>query len=123
MVAPVPNMGGAVISGDPQTNLINEIFGVRPTAQEQFLAYHAANPHIYARLRAMALQLKRAGHDRWGIKNLWEKLRYDLAAEARDPNNPFTLNNNYTAYYARRLMKREPELAGFFEIRERQVDK
>lgn len=30
----------------------------------------------------------------------------------------YKLNNNYTRHYSRLLMSREPELEGFFEVRE-----
>lgn len=89
----------------------------RPPAHErQFLAFHHANPQVYARLRDMALALRRRGFKRWGVKNLYEKLRYDLAIETfGEPE--FRLNNNYHSHYARLLMESEPQLAEFFELR------
>lgn len=84
-------------------------------AEAQFKAFHAANPHVYERLRTMALTLRRAGKTRWGIRNLWERLRYDLAIETTE-HEP-RLNDHYTAFYARLLMLNELELKDFFETR------
>lgn len=85
--------------------------------EARFLEFHESNPHVYSALREMALALKRAGHDRWGIKNLYERLRYDMALKTTE-SQP-SLNNNWTSYYARKLMAENPELANFFETRDR----
>jgi hypothetical protein len=87
---------------------------------EAFRQFHAENPHIYEALERMAFKLRNKGMERWGIKALWEVLRYELAIATNSPVTTFRLNNNMTAYYARLLMERNPEdLAGFFETRER----
>jgi hypothetical protein len=87
---------------------------------EAFRQFHAENPHIYAQLERLAFKLRNRGVEKWGIKALWEVLRYELAIATNSPVSTFRLNNNYTAYYARLLMERNPEdLAGFFETRER----
>ena len=90
------------------------------TIEERFRAFHDANPHVYRLLRALALDYKRAGHRHCGMKMLYEVLRYRSGIYTQ--GEPYKLNNNYTALYARLLMEREPELAGFFEIRERRAE-
>lgn len=87
--------------------------------EEQFQAFHEANPHIYRLLRALALDYKRSGRSRCGIKMLYEVLRYRSGVYTT--GEPYKLNNNFTSLYARLLMDREPELEGFFEIRERRA--
>lgn len=87
------------------------------TLEEQFSAFHAANPHVYQALRRLAVQMVRRGHRRIGIKMLFEVLRWQYAMSTADPASEFTLNNNYTSFYARLLMDNEPELANAFEIR------
>jgi len=84
---------------------------------ERFSAFHEANPHVYSGLRDLALQLKRRGRERYGLKGLFEILRWRHALETTDAD--FKLNNSYTSLYARLLMANEPELDGFFEVRER----
>ena len=81
----------------------------------RFRRFHADNPHVADRLIAMARGLKDRGFRRWGICNLWEKLRYDLAMETKASD--FRFNDHYKPYYARLLMQMVPELDGLFETR------
>jgi len=83
---------------------------------EAFERFHEANPHIYRRLRDLAISARRAGNDRVGIKALFERLRWDYMIASR--GDEFKLNNNYHSRYARLLMQREAELDGIFEVRE-----
>lgn len=87
-----------------------------PTLAEQFRAFHEANPEVYEELRDLALGLRRRGRTRYGIASLFEVLRWQRALKTQ--GDVFKLNNNYRAFYARLLMEREPDLAGFFETRE-----
>jgi hypothetical protein len=88
--------------------------------REAFERFHAENPNVYAELERLAFKLKVKGIERWGIKALWEVLRYELAINTNAPVGTYKLNNSFTAHYARLLMERNPEdLAGFFETRER----
>lgn len=87
---------------------------------EEFLEFHQKNPMVYDQLERLAFKLKVRGVDRWGMKALWEVLRYELAIATNFQASDYKLNNNYTASYARLLMERnEIDLEGFFEIRER----
>jgi hypothetical protein len=81
-------------------------------------AFHAANPHVYVQLRALAVEAQRAGRTRIGIAALFERLR----ATTETHGDRYRLNNSYRGWYARRLMKTEPELAGLFETREAAFD-
>ena len=49
------------------------------------------------------------------MKMLFEVVRWNRLLRTGDRG--FKLNNNFTAYYARLLMEREPELRGMFETR------
>jgi hypothetical protein len=86
--------------------------------QERFELFHKRNPHVYNRLRQLALQLRRRGRMNYGIKALIEVLRWDYALRTTD-DEPLKLNNAYATPYAYRLMEREPELVGFFRTRQR----
>lgn len=81
----------------------------------EFVNYHEANPELYDRLVELALHLRRAGREHYGIWSLWGVLRYHTAIQTSDYD--YKLNNNYTPLYARLLMQAEPELRGFFETR------
>lgn len=101
-------MNGAVL---PQ----RQLFG--PSIDETFEQFHRAHPHVYQRLVEMARALKRAGHRGYGIKSLFEVLRYEADTQAVDGATGYKLNNNYTSRYARMIHTMEPDLNGFFRTR------
>jgi hypothetical protein len=83
---------------------------------ERFKVYHQRNPLVYVGLKRLALDLKRRGRNHYGIKGLFEVLRWEHARLSGDAE-PLKLNNAFTASYARLLMQQEPELQGFFRLR------
>jgi hypothetical protein len=85
-----------------------------------FRKFHEANPGVLAALVQMALEVRATGRTRWSIANLFEVLRWKegIATSGRR----FVLNNNYRAFYARRIMETVPTLAGFFRLRESDAD-
>ena len=85
-----------------------------------FARFHQHNPHIYDGLRRLALDARRCGVRKLGIQLLIEKMRYDHAITTRGED--LKINNNYSAAYARMLMKNNTELVGFFETRKAKID-
>lgn len=67
------------------------------TLPERFAAFHAANPHVYTALRRLALQMRRAGVRRCGMKMLFEVLRWQYKLQTQ--GDEYRLNNVYTAFY------------------------
>lgn len=93
-------------------------FAVRPissAAERRWRDFHAANPRVYQVLRDLALHAVRRGKRKVGMKALWETARWHVWLETNADDYRF--NNSFTAYYARELMRREPELRGVFEAR------
>jgi hypothetical protein len=84
-----------------------------------FRRFHAANPHVFRKIVALCRRAKARGYDRWSMKGVWEVMRWEIGVET-DEEAP-KLNNNYTALYARLVMSRCPDLAEFFETRERKA--
>jgi|TARA_R110000824_G_scaffold95418_2_gene229455 hypothetical protein len=82
-----------------------------------FRKFHHTNPHVYQALRKLCLEVRRAGVSRFGIRTVWERLRWYAEFETT-LDQEWKLNNNYTKFYARLLMQDEPELADLFEVRE-----
>lgn len=82
----------------------------------EFAEYHAANPHVYRQLVELARVARRSGATQYGVKGLFEVLRWHRRVQTNDPQ--FELNNNFTSRFARLIMEREPDLQGFFETRE-----
>lgn len=85
-----------------------------------FWAFHTAHPEVYTELREMALRLRRQGRKHYGIKALYEIVRFNRALNARSSAD-WKLNNNFSALYARLLMQNEPALHDFFRLRRRRA--
>lgn len=85
------------------------------TIEERFWAYHRAHPECYAKLVAACRNVLAAGRTHWSIDGAFEVVRY--FRYIRPDAEAYRLNNNYRALYARLIMQREPDLAGFFEVR------
>ena len=83
--------------------------------ERRAVAFDAANPDVYDSLVRLAREVKRHGVRRVGMKALFERLRWDHALKTQGAR--FKLDNGFTAYYARLLMQRNPELRGLFELR------
>ena len=104
---------------DQQLGLFDPIVNINAhglTLEQRFAAFHEANPHVYRRLRDLAVAAARRGR-RMGIKALFEVLRWQYAMQTDDPSSEYKLNNSYTSFYARLLMEREAELQNYFETR------
>ena len=82
--------------------------------EEAFWKFHAEFPEVYARLRREALDMRRRGWKRYGIRTLWEIARHHMNLQH---GGEYKLNDHHTRFYARLLMKNESELDGFFETR------
>jgi hypothetical protein len=89
--------------------------------ERDFWAFHIANPRVYTELREHALHLRRKGRTHYGIKALFEVVRFHRALETTDKCAEWKMNNNYSALYARLLMANEPELCDFFRTRSRRA--
>ena len=86
------------------------------TKSERFRDYHHKNPNVYGELRRLAFDLLRAGRTHYGMKGLFEVLRYEHA-RLTQAEDDFKINNIFTPYYARLLMANNKDLEGFFEVR------
>ncbi len=66
----------------------------------------------------MAFALRNRGHRKFGVKLLFERLRFEYLLTTDDSHSPFRLNNSLTSRYARLLLANEPFLADCIETRE-----
>ena len=82
---------------------------------EQAAAFDAANPQVYRACVRVARYIKARGFKRYGIGAIFEVLRFKAIETIGDR---YRLNNNYRAWFAREIMRREEDLAGFFETRD-----
>lgn len=88
----------------------------KPTWTEKFLAFHAANPHVYLALRDLARDWVRQGKTKCGMGLLYNVARWKMSLRT-EGEDLFELNDAYQAFYARALMFFEPDLAGLFNLR------
>ena len=86
-------------------------------AESRFQAFHAANPQVYRELVGRARQLVVNGYRHLGIRMIWEAMRFDAMVRVKhDPKAP-KLNDHFPPFYARLIMRSNPDLAGVFETR------
>jgi hypothetical protein len=86
----------------------------------RFRQFHKDNPHVYKLLLKYARNIKQNPHiQRWGIRNLWEKLRWDLAVKLEVlSDDDYKLNDHYPPYYARMMIRDYPdEFKDWLDIR------
>ena len=120
---PVNTQDGAVLDG---TAGVTRDF----TLRERFDRFHRANPHVFERLRAMALEQRAAVAARTpkdkpvpslgSMAQLFEVLRYQ--ASLTTAGDDFKLNNSFRAFYVRELERRSPTLLGWFRKRASAAD-
>jgi hypothetical protein len=79
-----------------------------------FQTFHQNHPEVYTELARLAREARSAGFQRFGIRTLWERMRWTFLIERQ---GEFRFNDHLTAQYARLIMNRETDLAGLFEIR------
>ena len=87
------------------------------TIEQRFQDFHSRNPWVYAALVRLARDLRRNGQQRCGIKMLFEVIRWQWSRETT-ASDGFRLNNSLTSRFARLIMEQEPDLEGFFDVRE-----
>lgn len=88
----------------------------RSKIEAAFNQFHAEHPEIYVELVRVCRRLRAQGWERFGIKTVWEVVRYRSMLGNTTGKGP-KLNNNYTAYYARKIAEQEPDLADVFKTR------
>ena len=78
------------------------------------IKYDIENPEIWQGFKEAAFALINSGVKHYGSKAIFEHLRYETAIKG---NDQFKINNNYTAYYARKFARDYPQFKDFFTMR------
>jgi len=86
-----------------------------------FERYDQENPNVFRLFLQYSEMAFNRGFKKFSAKAIFERLHWHYQFETKDMTN-FKLNNNYTAHYARKLMREYPEFEGFFELRERKKE-
>ena len=84
------------------------------TIQEAFEAFHQEHPEVLLYLVNYSFELLRKGFAYYGIKSIYERVRWHIQVEKGD--REFKLPNNFHSRYARLIMRLYPELEGFFKL-------
>jgi hypothetical protein len=92
-----------------------------PKIVRDFWKFHRENPEVLQQLLNLTERLYRTGRSHWGMKNLFEVLRWEAALQTKSDDD-WKLNNNYTAGYARLIERRDLRFAGFFNERDSVFD-
>lgn len=87
--------------------------------EKQFLKFHLANPHVYQLLVSFAREWRLKGKGKLGMAMLFEHARWVTCTQTTADD--YVLNNNHRAFYARLIMRREPDLNGLFNLREQRT--
>ena len=88
--------------------------------RESFLRFHEENPEVYDTLVQLSDRwLSRRPGEPCGIGMLYEVARWTISL--RTKGEPLKLNNNYRAFYARRLMDEHPRFEGLFRTRKQRA--
>lgn len=83
-------------------------------AFEQFIL---DNPHVWKLFVRFAMEVIDTGRDHYSADAICHRIRWHVDIETRDREG-FKINNNYTAFLARRFEGVFPEHMGFFRTRE-----
>lgn len=95
-----------------QPNLFEQQAKLRQAAAD----WIAANPQAFTLFERFALQMAER-QQKFGMKALAERVRWQVLATWDKDADGYRLNNNLTAYIGRELVARHPELAGYIEFR------
>ena len=89
------------------------------TPEEYYKKFSTRNPHVYKLLVRMAREfIEETGAQRMGFRMLWEVLRWRFARAVKT-DDAYLLNNNLQRFYVRDIIANEPDLATYFETRDR----
>lgn len=88
-----------------------------PTLQQAFERFDADNPHVYELFKRFALRAIRRGKRRLSVALITERIRWEVQVETKGVR--FKLNNNHTAFYARKFHADFPEYGDVFATRRR----
>jgi hypothetical protein len=81
-----------------------------------FENFDAAHSEIWTVFLQFTFQLIRAGHNHYSARAVLHRIRWHMAVD-HPVKTAFKVNNNHSAFYARKFHRRYPIHAGFFRTR------
>ena len=90
--------------------------------QQAFADFDQANPHIWDLFVQFSHEI-RTNHSHFSSDAVLHRIRWEVATTTTEyESGSYKINNNYSAYYARKLMDADPSFAGFFRTRHSAAD-
>jgi hypothetical protein len=89
---------------------------------EQAAAFSKQHPYVSVLFVKFTKEIISRGFKNYSAKAIFERIRWETDEADVDGKSSFKLNNNYTAWYARKFMERYPEYDGFFRTRKQISD-
>lgn len=83
--------------------------------RQRFEAFDRDHPEVYELFRRFALEARFAGHEHFSADAICHRIRWETSVVTR--GEAFKINNNYTAFFARKLMAEDRRFAEFFRVR------
>lgn len=113
------NLAANISATGPEmpTMLQGELFVMGKSIYKDFLHFHTKYPQVYLLFEKFAKQLIQAGHEKLGAKMIMERIRWEISTGGAKDDDGFKINNNYTAYYSRLFIKKNPQFENYFEFR------
>lgn len=84
--------------------------------QERFERFDMENPRIYELYKKFSLELYVRGRRKCGISLITERIRWEVIVTTTGQD--FKISNDFRSRYARKLMKENIALNGFFFIKQ-----
>lgn len=85
----------------------------------RWLQFHWQNPHVYETIIDVTRRAKlEHRYTQWSMQGVFEILRWNQLLIVHKSIADYKLCHNYRSFYSRLVMENEPDLAGFFSIRE-----
>tara|TARA_R110000851_G_scaffold214640_1_gene367384 strand:- start:284 stop:637 length:354 start_codon:yes stop_codon:yes gene_type:complete len=86
--------------------------------RKQCTSFHEQHPEVWGLFVRFTFEMINKGFQNYSAQHgIFARIRWEMDAGGNGVNQ-FKINNNYSAFYARRFMKVYPEHDGFFRTRE-----
>lgn len=89
---------------------------MRKWTKSEFIKFDMAHPEIYKLFEKFSLQAARK-KTRFSAKAIMHRIRWETEIEYDD--REFKIDDGWISHYARKFLRKHPELEGFFETRVR----
>jgi hypothetical protein len=87
----------------------------------RFAEIDAANPEVWRLFERFTFELIRRGFGHYSADAVLHRVRWETASALED-GCTFKINNNWSAFYARKFHDRHPKHDGFFRLRASMAD-